>query len=583
MRRSRQGFHRKISGTAGKFPTPSVRTSLSSRAARIRGGAILLLGALCFPSPCAAADPVRLEVRILDENGAVTPARAWIDSGENRLFEPAGPGTVTPYARDRSFSCDGEFAMLVPGGGEVIVHIEKGKEYRPVDLAVPVPDSGNVDRTIRLERWADMAALGWYSADLHVHLGQDDPRILRQLALADDLNLVPSFTYWLRGRGETWNAAWPDPSYREPIVIDPSHLVTRNHIEVERINRASVPGGYPGATFLYNLEKPVTAAENGEHFPTDASLCRAARTHSPALVVDCDKPSWAATAVTAGLGELDTVQLCHNHFHRESTLDGGWGMIGPLAEGESNAAADDRLFRRTNAIYYRLLNCGFRLGVSGGSAIGVMPVAAGHHRVYARIEGAFTAEKFWEALRAGRSFATSGPMLDLAADGQPIGSLLARRGGDETAVALTASLRSIDPIESLQIIHNGDVVAVREDLPSPGAGVLETSLDAALVPKRSGWVAARAFFRAPDGRLRQAHTSPIYLDVDGRPAVFAEDARYMIRWIEVLEEIARTHPERFPTEEAREGVLSDYAEAKNTYTAVLRQAEDAGRRPAPAD
>lgn len=534
----------------------------------------ILLSILFLQVPLAllyGAETGRISIRIVDDQGKLTPARAWVDSNSTRLFEPSHPATVTPYARDRSFSCDGVFTINVPIG-ESLVHVEKGKEYLAVDEPVSVRSGETVEKTITLRRWINMPAEGWYSADLHVHLGHDQPRILRQLSLADDVHLVPAFTYWLRGRGETWNEAWPDASFTTPIKVDDHHIITRNNLEIERINKASIPGGFLGATFLYQLNLPVTAEEYGEHFPTDAHLCRSARTHSPAAVFDCDKPSWAGTAISAALGTLDTVQVCHNHFHRNATIDGGWGMIGPLVDGESNGAEDDALFHRTNALYYRLLNCGFRLGVSGGSAIGVMPVATGQHRVYAKMDAVFSAESFWEAVKSGHSFATSGPMIDLSAGGRGIGSTLSRTSSVTDPISVRGTVRSTDALEALQIVHNGRVVASRDLSNLDQEEFLSATVLTDLIPTRSGWLIARALFRASDGRLRQAHTSPIYLSVDDKPTAFADDARYLLRWVDVLEKIARSHPDRFPTATANAGVMADYEHARSKYESILQDA-----------
>lgn len=457
--------------------------------------------------------------------------------------------------------------------GDSIIHLEKGKEYQAVDLPISLKPGETIERTVQLKRWIDMPSQGWFSADLHVHLGQDDPRVLEQLALADDVHLVPAFTYWLRGRGETWNAEWPKDSYTTPLEIDSRHLITRNNIEIERIDREAIPGGAIGATFLFNLSHPVTAPQYGEHFPTDAALSRAAQAHSPGVILDSDKPSWAETVIGAALGALDTIQVCHNHYHREATIPGGWGMIEPLALGESNLAVGDGLFHRTNALYYRFLNCGFRLGVSGGSAIGVMPVATGQHRVYAKIEGRLTADKLWGAIKSGKSFATSGPMLDLKANGQPIGSHLSRTSRNSQPIHLITTVRSIETLESLQIIHNGQVVASVKLLGKNPNPILLEELTHELLPKRSGWIAARALFRAPDGLLRQAHTSPIYLSVDQKPIAFAEDARYMLKWIDSLERIAQTNPDHFPSAASAESVLADYAAARNKYQQIVKDAQ----------
>lgn len=450
------------------------------------------------------------------------------------------------------------------------MHVEKGKEYEPVEIPLSLRANGTLERRVKLNRWIDMPAQGWYSADLHVHLGQNDPRVLKQLALADDVHLVPAFTYWLRGRG-VWFPKWPNGEITSPMRVDDQHIITRNNIEIERIDRHAVPGGSLGATFLFNLTKPVTAPIHGEHFPLDTDLCRDGLKDSPNVVIDSDKPSWAETVVSAALSTLHTIQVCHNHYSRRNTLDGGWGMIGPLAPGESNAAANDGLFHRTDNLYYRLLNCGFRLGVSGGSAIGVMPMPTGYHRVYARIDGKFTAAKMWQSIKAGRSFATTGPMLFLTVNSEEVGSTIERSSDVNMPLNVELQVKTIDALEALEIIHNGTVFHRVEVSKSKPASV--QNVQARLLPERSGWVAARALFRTDDGLLRQAHTSPIYLTIDGKPIAFAEDARYMLKWLDVLDGIARTGTDRFPDSSARKRVLQTHGEARSRYEEIVATAE----------
>lgn len=63
--------------------------------------------------------------------------------------------------------------MDVPAG-DAVIHVEKGKEYRQTQLKVSVKPGESVEKTVALKRWIDMPARGWYSADLHVHLGHDE-------------------------------------------------------------------------------------------------------------------------------------------------------------------------------------------------------------------------------------------------------------------------------------------------------------------------------------------------------------------------------------------------------------------------
>ena len=92
-------------------------------------------------------------------------------------------------------------------------------------------------------------------------------------------------------------------------------------------------------------------------------------------------------------------------------------------------------------------------------------------------------------------------------------------------------------------------------------------------PTRSGWIASRAFYRAPDGLLRQAHTSPVYLLIDDKPTAFAKDATYMLRWIEILATFARDQPDRFPSSVVQQEVLLDYEAARERYKQILGDAE----------
>ena len=61
--------------------------------------------------------------------------------------------------------------------------------------------------------------------------------------------------------------------------------------------------------------------------------------------------------------------------------------------------------------YYALLNCGFRLQPTAGTASGVHPVPLGFSRVYVQLAGEFSGDKWLQGLKAGRSFVTTGPMV----------------------------------------------------------------------------------------------------------------------------------------------------------------------------
>ncbi len=546
----------------------SVATSVTRLFDRVGLHLVAAIVALFVSGSTGSAADGWLRVMIKDDRGKTIPARAWVDVGKSRLFEPVGPATCTPYNRDRSFSCDGWFVMRIPAG-EATLHVERGKEWLPLDKVVSIDQGRTNSIAVTLKRWVNLADEGWYSADMHVHFGHDNPRVMSQLALADDVNIVPAFSLWLRGREKQWQKDWPPWGTDETIAVDNTHFLTRANLEIERIGRSAGPGGEVGATFIYQLGKPVSADRFDTRFPTDTTLALAAKQASTTCVIDTDKPSWAETVIGAALGVYDTAQVCHNHYHRDRTMPGGWGMIGELNATEKDLNVPDELFRRTNAQYYRWLNCGIRMGVSGGSAMGVMAVPLGYNRVYAKVEGELTPVKFWAAVKAGRTFATSGPMLTMTVNGHEAGSVI--ESSKAGSIQVRAQIRSIDQLSAVEIIQNGTVV-FRDDLsrrvPRPPFAY-QASLEIAVT--RSGWFAARVLYRAPDGRLRQAHTSPVYVIANGKPIASKADAQYNIRWVDRLLAISDM-PDRYRSGEDRLQVQKVYRQARAVYENVSRMA-----------
>lgn len=521
--------------------------------------------------PAFAAEVGMISVSIHETGSeAPLPCRAWVSAAGKRLFQPQTQ-TCTPYAKDRSFSCDGSFVIEVPAGTATI-HIERGNEYRPVEKDVVVQPDQTTNADITLERWINMCAEGWYSADIHCHFGLGDLRILKQLAMADDINFEPLLTLWNHQTKPPADGSWPDWPGGSSVQADATHMVTFRNQEIERIGGEAFES--TGALLMFGLTRPVEMPPGNSRYPCDAVLGRAAKESSPECIIDTDKPIWGENVVGVALGLFDSVQVCHNHYHRDVTLQMGrvgWGMAGVEIEEEQRQWTQDELFHRTNSTYYRFLNCGFRLAATGGSAMGVMAVPLGYSRTYARLDGPLNEASYLAAIRAGRTFATSGPILTLTADGLNCGSEIRYSSAGGKPIKIEVRLRSIQPIDSLELIANGKVVKSVGLKGKSASPLLEESVSLAFEPQRSGWIAARAIFTAPDGHLRQAHTSPVYLSVDGKPTASKADAEYMIRWIDRLMQVAEK-PGRYKTDAERSQVQAIYRQARQKYQDIARQA-----------
>jgi hypothetical protein len=230
--------------------------------------------------------------------------------------------------------------------------------------------------------------------------------------------------------------------------------------------------------------------------------------------------------------------------------------------------------RATNAVWYRLLNCGFRVPAGAGTDAmtnyASLRGPVGMNRVYVKTGGPLDFDLFLAGLKAGRSMATNGPLVELAL--RPRGSSGPwREPGDELALpagaqALEArvSLRSIVPIDRLEIVRNGEVVAA---LPLAGGG---TSADATvpLPASGSGWYVARAHCDRSRHPVLDFYpfgtTSPVYVTVGGAPVRSTRDARYFTAWIDRVRAAAAVHG-GWNTAAEKDGVLALLAQARAVY------------------
>jgi hypothetical protein len=532
---------------------------------------VIFLGIVLTYLPAIGAETGKVSVTV-HEPGIENPlpCRAWVSIGNKYLFNPTTESCTT-YARDRSFSCNGRFVIEVPAG-KAVIHVERGKEYWPVDKEIVVEPGQTSKVEIALKRWVNMCKEGWYSSDIHCHFGLDNLRILKQLALADDVNFEPILTLWNHQRPTPPGGIWPDWQSGSSVHADATHLVTFRNQEIERIGGDAFES--VGALLMFGLTKPVKMPPRGSRYPCDAVLGRIARDTSPQCIIDTDKPIWGENVVGMALGLFDSVQVCHNHYHRQATLQAGrvgWGMAGADIEEQQKAWDQDELFHRTNSTYYRFLNCGFKLAATGGSEMGVMAVSLGYGRTYAKLDGLLTEANYLDAIRIGRTFATNGPILVLTANGLDTGAEIQYSITRSQPILIRAGLRSIQAIDSLELLYNSKVIKkvdLSSRVPSP---ILEESTVLELKPLRSGWVVARAIFTSPDGHLRQAHTSPVYVTVDGKPTVSKNDAEFMIRWIDRLLNVSKK-PNRYQSEGERTETQKIFKEARNIYENIARKA-----------
>jgi hypothetical protein len=229
--------------------------------------------------------------------------------------------------------------------------------------------------------------------------------------------------------------------------------------------------------------------------------------------------------------------------------------------------------RATASVWYRLLNAGFRIPAGAGTDAMANYAAlhgpVGLNRVFVRVPaGPLKMETWLENLRKGRTFATNGPLLDLTLNGKMVGDELALPAG-EHEVKFSAALRSIVPLEHLEIVCNGNVV---KEIPLAGE---RTVADArgTITLGRSGWCVLRAWNQNGTHPVLDlypyATTSPIYITVGGAPARSREDVAYFLAWVDRLIANAQANT-AWNSADEKEIVLKQLRDAREVWAGRAR-------------
>lgn len=482
-----------------------------------------------------ASPKVRVTGRIIDDlTRELLPARVYIQGADGRWYFPesASPeGSAIRYEKQNWINADSvEFHTTLSAHpfeidlspGRYTVTVERGKEYVPLVKEIEVSDE-TLDLELPVHRWINMAERGWYSGDTHVH------RTLRELPnvmLAEDVNVTFPLVYWVT-QGMTppsagdKNLSGEIPS--EPITVDATHVIWPRNTEWEIFTVDGKPHTL-GAVFALGHTNVFSQGA-----PPVKPIAEAA--HRQGALLDLDKHDWPWSMALPPIMDVDLYELANNHLWRTEFAFTNWSTPAPAS---MNLPNDGRNGTETDWIhytfqnYYALLNCMFPLRPSAGTANGVHPVPLGFGRVYVHLPEGFRYDAWFAGLDAGRSFVTTGPMLFVEANGQPPGSRFESREGTPLEIRLMGRVVSQEPIHSVEIIARGDVLTqLTPESRVTQTGAHEADFEAVIEVTERGWLAVRCWEPRTGGRMRFAHTGPVWLDTGTRPRILAQDLEFL--------------------------------------------------------
>jgi hypothetical protein len=498
-----------------------------------------------------------LRIAVVGSGGSALPARVSVRGEDGRSHAPADAWHHADDAFDRAdrafeygyFHTSGNAVLSLPAG-RYAVEVSRGPEYRVVDRAAEVKADAVTSLRVSLSVLDDLEARGWYSGDLHVHMNyggiyRNDPARLAFQARAEDLHVVENLIVNKEGRV-------PDVGYFRPGP-DPASSPGTLILHGEEYHTS-----YWGHVGLLGLRQHLVLPG----YTAYANTAVASLQPTNARVLDIARAQGAVTGYVHPYDRYpdpsDTTRLLTHELPVDLAL-------GKVDYYEALGFVDD--LNATAEVWYRLLNCGFRLAAGGGTDamanFASLRGPVGMNRVYVKSGAPLEHRRWLSALRAGRSFATNGPLIDMTVDGAGLGAEVRLPAGGRD-VAVSVRLRSNVPVDHLELVQNGRVI--RE---VPLAPDRRSATATVKVPvDRSGWLLLRA--RADKATYPTldiypyATTSPVYLTVGDTPTRSPEDARYFMRWIDRMRASVEAHRD-WNTDAERQETLDMLAQARAEY------------------
>jgi TolB protein len=500
----------------------------------------------------------RLHISVEDEAGRQTSARIFVTAADGRAYAPdnAWMHADDSFVRKERpfephyFHIFGSADLTVPAGS-ITIGAMRGFEYQFERQTVEAKANQTAELHIKLQPLdiPQSADSHWVSGDVHIHMNyagtyRNTPAHLVQQAAAENLPIAEDLVVNKEQRipDIAYFRTTPDPASTATNLLwhgQEFHTSYWGHLGLLHLNRNVLIPGYSAY--------PGTAAAS--LFPSNANVADMA--HAQGGVVGYvhpfdtypdpfkDPSLTDELPIDVALGKVDYIEVLGFSDHKS-----------------------------TAHVWYQLLNCGFHLPTAAGTDamanFASLRGPVGLNRVYVEVpKGPLDIDPWLKSLKQGRTFATNGPLLGFSLGGKNLGDdLQVPRGGKE--VAFKAWVRSIVPLDHLEIICNGEIA---KELKLTGARA-SGDFEATLPISHTGWCLLRAWSEQSEYPVLDlypyATTSPIYIHVEGSALPAKQDAAYFLAWIDRVTKAVQANRD-WNTDAERQAVLKQLSGAREVF------------------
>jgi TolB protein len=506
---------------------------------------------------------VKIAILVLDQAGKPAPARVSVTAEDGRAYAPDDAWMQADDSFVRSerpfeahyFDVLGKAILEVPPGN-IRVEAMRGFEYRAAAQTVHVAADESAKLTIRLQplKVPQDPRFRWVSGDVHVHMNyggtyRNTPAHLVTQAEAENLSIVEDLIVNKEQRipDIAYFSTKPDPASTATNLLlhgQEFHTSYWGHLGLLSLTQNFlIPGyaAYPGtaAASLSPMNANVADAAHEQH-------ALVGYVHPFDTIPDPAKDASLTDElpVDVVLGKVDYMEIVGFSDHKSTAY-----------------------------VWYRLLNLGFHLPAAAGTDAmanyASLRGPVGLNRVYVKVpQGPINISPWLSSLKQGHTFATNGPLLGFTLNNAGPGDAIKLSAG-ESKVKVKAWLRSIIPVDHLQVVCNGAVV---RDL-KMSADRQSADVEDTIPISRTGWCLLRAWSEKAEDPILDlypyATTSPVYVNVAGSTPKSASDAAYFIAWIDRLMEAAKGNRD-WNTEAEKNSVLALLEQARGIYVKLQK-------------
>lgn len=399
---------------------------------------------------------------------------------------------------------DGETRVKLPLGN-VYVEVSKGFEIKPIRAVYNItPESSEI--IIEVEHVLPWREKNWVSADTHVHFLSPHTALLE--GAGEGVNVVNLLA-------SQWGELFTNVGDFDGITTLGSKETGGDGEYLVRVgteNRQHILGHISLIGYNDRIITPLTtggpdeSALGDEVEVTLSQWAEQCRNQGGVVVLPHFPNPRCENAAAIVLDRIDAVEM--------TSWGNLYGGIDPYSLSD----------------WYRYLNCGYFVAAVGGTDKMSSTTAVGTVRTYALIRGSeFTYDAWKEAVRAGRTFATYGPLMEFAVEGQPMGSHIELPASGGTLNAEWKLATVTVPITKVELVVNGET----RDAVSVPTGQSEVNGSFSVRVDRSSWIALRVRGGYPDKReMIAAHSSPVMIKVQNTEFFAAADAMTILEQIE---------------------------------------------------